>query len=63
MYFIIFGILHDFTPKMLEIAFQGLYNPSQKLLRLAYLSVKLANSYPQELVLPPTTLPPPSKQC
>jgi hypothetical protein len=24
MYFIIFGVLQDFTPKMLEIAFQGL---------------------------------------
>ena len=24
MYFLIFGILQDFTPKMLEIAFQGL---------------------------------------
>ena len=24
MYFIIFGILQDFTPKMLEIAFEGL---------------------------------------
>jgi hypothetical protein len=36
-------------------------NPSQNILRLAYLSIKSANSYHQMIVLPPPLPPPPLK--
>jgi hypothetical protein len=36
-------------------------NPSQNILRLAYLSIKSRNSYNQKIVLLPPSTPPPSK--